>query len=65
VGRNKSEPVRTKDHVGVQDAVCSDDGSGIKNHTRVEHASRPNNNVFGELNSRGDDGAGVDASGAI
>jgi hypothetical protein len=65
VGRNKSEPIRTQYHIGVQNAVRSDDGSGIKNHTRVEHATRPNNNVFGELNSRGDHGASIDPSGAI
>jgi hypothetical protein len=64
VGRNKSEPVRTKDHVGVQDAVRSDDGSGIKNHTRVEHASRPNNNVFGELDTRRKYRTGIDARGS-
>jgi hypothetical protein len=65
VGRNKSETVRTQDHVGVQDAVSSDDGSGIKNHTRVEHASRPNNHVFGELYAWRKHRARVDASGTI
>jgi hypothetical protein len=64
VGGDKSEPVRTQHHIGVQDAVGADDGSGIHNHTRVEDAARPDHDVFGELDTRRKYRTGIDARGS-
>jgi hypothetical protein len=65
VGRNKSKSVGTQYHVGVEDAVGSHYGSGVEDDSGVENTAGPYHNVFGELDSRGDHGAGIDPRGAV
>ena len=63
--RNKSESVSSHDHVSMQNAVGADDGSWVKHDAGVKLASGAHDDVFGELDARMQDCAGIHTRGAL
>jgi hypothetical protein len=51
MGWYKTKSVGTKDHIGMNDAVFSHNGSRVENYTRIDNASRTDDYVFSKLSS--------------